>query len=176
MFCSLCFFYYEHEKDHNIIDINRLESLEDNDISYKEATTEFDKLFKKMNCIKEKIELEIEKVNNSRDILLDEITKSFEEQRVKLNEKEKALKSELDLKVTELKDKLEKFYIESNDILSSCERINKAIQNYEKIMIIILKLKHSVIFQRLIKLMLKSKAFYKSPLRILKYLSKMIIL
>ena len=132
MFCSLCFFYYEHEKDHNIIDINRLESLEDNDISYKETTTEFDKLFKKMNCIKEKIELEIEKVNNSRDILLDEITKSFEEQRVKLNEKEKALKSELDLKVTELKDKLEKFYIESNDILSSCERINKAIQNYEK--------------------------------------------
>ena len=110
--------------------INRLESLEDNDISYKETTTEFDKLFKKMNCIKEKIELEIEKVNNSRDILLDEITKSFEEQRVKLNEKEKALKSELDLKVTELKDKLEKFYIESNDIISSCERINKAIQNY----------------------------------------------
>ena len=80
-----------------------------------------------MNSIKEKIELEIQKVNNSRDILLDEITKSFEEQRIKLNEKEKALKSELDLKVTELKDKLEKFYIESNDILSSFERINKAI-------------------------------------------------
>ena len=55
MFCSLCFFYYEHEKDHNIIDINRLESLEDNDISYKETTNEFDKLFKKMNSIKEKI-------------------------------------------------------------------------------------------------------------------------
>ena len=75
MFCSLCFFYYEHEEDHNIIDINNLELLEDNNISYKETTNEFDKLFKKMNCIKEKIELEIKKVNNSRDILLDEITK-----------------------------------------------------------------------------------------------------
>ena len=106
--------------------------MEGSGISYKETISEFDKLFKKMKSTKERIESEIEKVNNSRDRLLDEITNSFEEQRIKLNEKEKALKSELDIKVTELKDQLEKFYIESNDILLSCERIYKAIQNYEK--------------------------------------------
>ena len=109
-----------------------MKSLEDNGISYKGTISEFDKLFGKMKGVKERIESEIEKINNSRDILLVEITNSFEEQRIKLNEKEKALKSELDLNVTKLKDKLEKFYTESNNILSSCEKMIKAIQNYEK--------------------------------------------
>ena len=109
-----------------------MKSLEDNGISYKGTISEFDKLFGKMKGLKERIESEIEKINNSRDILLVEITNSFEEQRTKLNEKEKALKFELDLNVTKLKDKLEKFYKESNDILSYCEKMIKAIISYEK--------------------------------------------
>ena len=85
-----------------------------------------------MNIIQTNIEYEIEKINKSRDTLLDEITKSFEKQRTKLNEKENALKSELDIKITEIKEKLENYYIKSNEILSSFKRIFKAIQSYEK--------------------------------------------
>ena len=128
----MCFFHYKHEDKHKIIDINEIKSLEDNGISYKETVSEFDKLFKKMNSIQTNIEYEIEKINKSRDALLDEITKSFEKQRTKLNEKENALKSELDIKITEIKEKLENYYIKSNEISSSFKRIFKAIQNYEK--------------------------------------------
>ena len=128
----MCFFHYKHEDKHKIIDINEIKSLEDNGISYKETVSEFDKLFKKMNSLQTNIEYEIEKINKSRDTLLDEITKSFEKQRTKLNEKENALKSELDIKMTEIKEKLENYYIKINEISSSIKRIFKAMQSYEK--------------------------------------------
>ena len=63
---------------------------------------------------------------------MDEITASFEQQHNNLKEKEKNIKSELDLKVTKIKEELENFLMESNDILISCERIEKAIKYYEK--------------------------------------------
>ena len=128
----MCFFHYKHEDNHKVIDINEIKSLEDNNISYKNTVSEFDKIFKKMNNIKKNIEIEIEKISNSRDILLGEITSSFEEQRKKLNEKEKSIKIELDKKVTEIKENLENYYLNTNDILTSSERIFKAIQNYDK--------------------------------------------
>ena len=85
-----------------------------------------------MKSIKESIEILFKKINDSRDKLLNEITSSFIEQRIKLDELEKKLKNELDIKITELKERLEKYYIKSNDTISSCERIFKAIQYYEK--------------------------------------------
>ena len=81
----MCFFHYKHEDKHKIIDVNEIKSLEDNGISYKETVSEFDKLFKKMNSLQTNIEYEIEKINKSRDTLLDEITKSFEKQRKVIN-------------------------------------------------------------------------------------------
>ena len=85
-----------------------------------------------MKSIKESIEILFKKINDSRDKLSNEITSSFIEQRIKLDELEKKLKNELDIKITELKERLEKYYIKFNDTISSCERIFKAIQNYEK--------------------------------------------
>ena len=66
----MCFFHYKHEDNHKVIDINEIKSLEDNNISYKNTVSEFDKIFKKMNNIKKNIEIEIEKISNSRDIFL----------------------------------------------------------------------------------------------------------
>ena len=63
---------------------------------------------------------------------MDEITSSFEERHNQLIETEKGLKAELDLKVTEVKNELENFLIESNDIILSCERTDKANKYYEK--------------------------------------------
>ena len=85
-----------------------------------------------MKNIKESIEILFKKINDSRDKLLDEITSSFIEQRIKLDELEKKLKNELDINIKELKERLEKYYIISNDTISSCERIFKAIKYYEK--------------------------------------------
>ena len=83
----MCFFTYEHDEDHCVIDINNKEFLEENNITYKESISEFDKVFDKAKDIKKKIEEEIEKINNLHSKVMDEITKSFEEQRIKLNEK-----------------------------------------------------------------------------------------
>ena len=42
--------------------------------------------------------------------IIGEITVTFEEQRIKLNERKNSLKSELDLKVIEIKERLENYY------------------------------------------------------------------
>ena len=128
----MCFFTYEHDEDHCIIDINNKEFLEENNITYKESISEFDKVFDKAKDIKKKIEEEIEKINNLHSKVMDEITKSFEEQRIKLNETENEIKYQLDIKVTKMKEELEKFLTEANDILISCERTEKATKYFEK--------------------------------------------
>ena len=109
----MCFFHYKNEGGHKIIDVNKIKSLEDNGISYKETFSEFDKLFKKMNSMQTNIEYEIEKINKSRESLLDEITKSFEKQRTILNQKENALKSELDNQSNRNKRKIRKLLYEN---------------------------------------------------------------
>ena len=64
--------------------------------------------------------------------MTDEIVESFKKQHLQLDEKEKLLKLEMDLNVTEVKEDLEKYLIESNNIMLSCERTLKIIKNYEK--------------------------------------------
>ena len=81
---------------------------------------------------KQRIEEEKEVLNLSQTKIINEITSSFEEQRLKLNRKEKQLKLELDEKVKTIKEELDKLLIELNNIILFCERTNKAIENYEK--------------------------------------------
>jgi len=141
LLCSLCCIIDEHDKNHKLIDINDKDSLKSNNISYKESITEFDEFFKKMKNIKQKIEEEIEDINNSHKKIMEEITSSFNDQRFQINKKEKQLKLELDEKVTDVKNDLEIFLRESNDIISSFERIYKTIKIYEKKNIILEELK-----------------------------------
>ena len=56
-----------------------------------------------MKNIKQKIEEEIEDINNSHKKIMEEITSSFNDQRFQINKKEKQLKLELDEKVTDVK-------------------------------------------------------------------------
>ena len=79
-----------------------------------------------------RIEEEMEGLNILHTKIINEITASFEEQRIKLNRKEKQLKLELDEKVKKIKEELGIFLIESNKIILFCERTNQAIENYEK--------------------------------------------
>ena len=130
--CYKCFVKNDHDKKHSIIDIDDMGSLEESGISYGKTVSEFDKIFKKTKNIKDRIEEEIEEINNLHKKLMDGITASFEEQHIKLNHRENELKSDLDIKVTQIKNQLENFLIESHDIITSCERAEKANKYYEK--------------------------------------------
>ena len=61
------------------------------------------------------------------------MTKSYEKKHEKLIKEENDLKEELDNEVTKVKEKLENFLSESNRIIKINERINKGIQNLEKV-------------------------------------------
>ena len=61
------------------------------------------------------------------------MTKSYEKKHEKLIKEENDLKEELDNEVTKVKEKLENFLSESNRIIKVNERINKGIQNLEKV-------------------------------------------
>ena len=78
--------------------------------------------------IKAKIEEEIEKTDKLCEETFDKITSAFENQHKILNEKEEKMKKELDEKVEEIKNKFEKFLLESNEIISSCEKMIKSIE------------------------------------------------
>ena len=106
--------------------------MEENNISYKESYSEFEKEFENTKNLKQIIEEEIVKINKSRDSTMQKLKNIYEERYKRLKEEELKLKSELDLKVTQIKDDLEKYLIEANDILLYFERTNKALKNYEK--------------------------------------------
>ena len=131
LLCSLCFFNSKHDKKHHIIDINKKESLEDNDISYKELISEFGEIFQKAKNLKLKIEKEIEKIDNSYKKIENEIILSFKKRHLELEEKEKNLKLELNLKVNLIKNELEKNLNISSNVLLSCEKTNEIITKYE---------------------------------------------
>ena len=120
LLCPLCNGIYEHDEDHCIVDIYNKAFFEEKDITYENIISEFEEVFNKTKDLKQKIEDEIEKINKSHSKIMEEITESFENQHIKLNEKEKMIKAELDLKVTKMKEELEKFLLESNEILISC--------------------------------------------------------
>ena len=101
-------------------------------ISFDKSVSEFDQIFKKAKITKQRIEEEIEEINIAHKKLINEITTSFEEKHIQLNRKEKQLKLELDEKVKKIKEELNKFLIESKNIILFCERSSKAIENYEK--------------------------------------------
>ena len=126
--CPLRFFNSKHDKEHNVIDINKKESLDDNGILYKNLISEFEEIFQKAKNLKLKIEKEIEKIDGTYKNIENEIILSFKKQHIELEEKEKNLKLELNLKMNQIKDELEKNLEISNIIILSCEETNKIIK------------------------------------------------
>ncbi len=106
--------------------------MEESGISYNHSTFEFDEIFKKIKDIKQNIEYEIEKLNNSHGKIIIDITETYKRRHALLDEEEKEAKLNLDKKVTEIKSELENYLIESNNILLSCEKMNKANEYYKR--------------------------------------------
>ena len=82
--------------------------------------------------MKEKIEKEIKKIEDSQLKVFGEITSSFKKKHLELEKEEKDLKFELITKVTKIKNELENSLKESDKKLSICEKIIQAGINFEK--------------------------------------------
>ena len=90
---------------------------------------EFNSLREKTKELKNKIEKEIEKVNNLYENVNNEVTKYFKDKHEILIEEENELKEKLKNEVTKVKEKLEIFLSESNKQINIGDRINKGIKS-----------------------------------------------
>ena len=94
--------------------------MEENNISYKNSISKFEVIFKKTKNLKDRIEQEIEKLNYLYDQKKIELAEEYKKQQIELDEKNINMKNELN-----------QFLKESNNVLLSCEKIWKAIENYK---------------------------------------------
>ena len=112
-----------------MIEINDEESLKKENITIELFTKEF--IQKPIN-LKNKIEKEINEINNSYNITKNKINKKFKEEHEKLIIEENNLIEQLKDEVTKTKENLEKYLYESNEIIENYEKINKGIKLLEK--------------------------------------------
>ena len=82
--------------------------------------------------LKQKIEKEILTIDELYEKINKEVTDSFLKKHEKLYKEENDLKENLKTEVTKVKEKLENFLSESNNIIKNNEKINKGIKNLEK--------------------------------------------
>ena len=69
---------------HRILEISNEESLKKENITLEYSAKEFNDIVQKIICLKEKIENEIDKINNLYEKTVDELAKSFQKKHEKL--------------------------------------------------------------------------------------------
>ena len=82
--CCLYCYYKNKHNGHKIIEINDKESLLKENISYDYSIKEFNEIIQKAITLKEKIETEINEINNLYEKVNNEVSKSFEVKHEKL--------------------------------------------------------------------------------------------
>ena len=127
----MCYIKNNHN-NHKLIEINDLESLNKENIKIETSSKEFNEILQKTNDLKELIEKEINEIDKLFDKVNSEISKSFEIKHEKLIKQEEELKDNLKNEVTKVKEKLEFFLSDTNQIIKANERINKGIKVLEK--------------------------------------------
>jgi len=101
-------------------------------ITIEGKSVEIEKDIIKMKNIKEKIENEIININNSYDKIYKEVTEGFIRIHEKLIKRESELIQNLQNEVTKIKEKLEIFLSQTNQVIKNSELINKGIKSIEK--------------------------------------------
>ena len=129
--CSYCHFLNLHN-GHKVIPISDEETLKKENININDYIKEFDESAKNVFNIKEKIENEIKKINESYEKINKETIKSFELKHEQLIKEEKEIKDKLDNEVTKIKEKLEEYLSLSNTLIRNYEKINKGIKILNK--------------------------------------------
>ena len=119
-------------KNHKIIEVSDVESLEKENINLETSTKNFDNLLEKINLLQTKVEEEINKINNLFEKVNEDLTKSFKLKHEKLNKEENDLREKLQNEVTKTKEKLEIFLSESNNEIKLTERIKQGLTKLKK--------------------------------------------
>ena len=117
---------------HKVLRIDDEESLKKENITIENSSQEFGTKIEKLNNLKNLIEKEMTEIDKTYDKVDKETTKYFEMKRDKLNKEEENLKEKLKIEVTKIKEKFEISLTEINNILKSCDKINKGIKSIEK--------------------------------------------
>ena len=117
---------------HKVLRIDDEESLKKENITIEKSSQEFGSKIEKLNNLKNLIEKEMAEIDKTYDKVDKETTKFYEMKRDKLNKEEENLKEKLKIEVTKIKEKFEISLTEINNILKSCDKINKGIKSIEK--------------------------------------------
>ena len=124
--------YLNLHNGHKVIQIEDEETLKKENININDYIKEFDESAKNVMNIKDKIENEIEKINELYEKMDKETTKSFELKHEQLIKEEKEIKDKLDNEVTKIKSKLEEHLSLVNSLIRNYDKINKGIQGLKK--------------------------------------------
>ena len=119
-------------KNHKLISINDEESLRKENIKIEDCIGEFNDFFQKINNLKEKTENEIAKLDEIYIKTNKDLANSFEEKHLILTKKENDMRENLQNQVTKIKEKLELYITNLNELIRSCEKINKGLKKMEK--------------------------------------------
>ena len=100
-------------------------------ITIESVTNDFNQISQIVIDLKNKIENEINKINELYENTINDITKSYIKKHEILIKEENELKENLKNEITKIKEKLEIYLSESNNNIKINERINKGIKNIE---------------------------------------------
>ena len=114
------------------MDINDEESLKKENITIDNTSKEFEDNIQKLSNLKQSIENEMLKIDQTYEKVDKEATKSFKIKREKLNKEEEDLKNKLKTEVTKIKETLDDYLSKTNNLIKSCDRIKKGINSLQK--------------------------------------------
>jgi hypothetical protein len=129
--CCLYCHYENKQLEHKLIKLSDIESLKKENITLELVTKDFNEMSEKTIILKNKIENEINKINELYEKTIDELTKTYLIKHEQLIKEENDLKENLQNEVTKIKEKLENYLSESNDEIKISERIKKGIKKLE---------------------------------------------
>ena len=119
-------------KNHKLIPINDEESLKKENIKIEDSIDEFNEYFEKICKLKDRTENEMIKLDGVYIKADKDLANSFEEKHLILTKQENDMREKLQNQVTKIKEKLELYLTNLNELIRNCEKINKGIKIMEK--------------------------------------------
>ena len=127
--CTRCHFKNLHE-GHKLIEIYDEDSLNRENLDVKDEKERFNIISQRIIGLKDKIEIEIKKINQQFDKTINELKSSYQKKYEILKNEENKLRETLENKVTETKEQLELYLTEINENIRISDRINKGINKF----------------------------------------------
>ena len=135
IYCQICsghsrFGLFGPSKN-EMIDINDNDALNISLTSYDESVSQYYTLYKEVKNLKTAIEDEIQDINKSSIQLFTQMNKFFNYKRYCINKTQKELKSDFHRRINEIKEELQHFLSQSNEIISSLDKIRSEIVDFD---------------------------------------------